>query len=139
MFKNILVPTDFTQKGVQALEIALKVCTEEQSRISLIHVIETIDDTEGKEFEPFYDNLAKRASQKMEEIIGRMASGKGDIHTHILFGNRVREIVRFAREHDVDLIVLNSHRIEKAEPGEGWATISYRVAILAHCPVLIVK
>ena len=139
MFSNILVPTDLTPKGGKALEIALKVRSEAQSRISLVHVIETIDDTEGEEFEPFYDKLSKRASLKMDEIIGRMESGEGNIHTHILFGNRVREIVRFAREHEVDLIVLNSHRIEKAEPGDGWATISYRVAILAHCPVLIVK
>ena len=139
MFRNILVPTDLTPKNAAALEIALKVCGEGECRISLVHVIETIDDAEGEEFQPFYDKLAKRASRKMDEIIGQMDSGKAEIHTRILYGNRVREIVRFAREIDVDLIVLSSHRIEKAQAAEGWATISYRVAILAHCPVLMVK
>lgn len=136
---NILVPTDLTPKSAKALEFALKVCTEGENRISLIHVIETIDDADGEEFQPFYDKLTQRASQKMDEIIGRMQSGKGNIHTQILYGDRTREIVRFAEENAVDLIVLSSHSIEKAQAAEGWATISYRVAILAPCPVLMVK
>ena len=139
MFRNILVPTDLTSKNAAALEVALKVCAEGECRISLIHVIETLDDTEGEEFQPFYDRLAKRASQKMDEIIGRMESAKANIHTQILYGNRVREIVRFAQENGIDLIVLGSHKIETAQAAEGWATISYRVAILAPCPVLMVK
>ena len=52
---------------------------------------------------------------------------------------RAAEIVKYASRNEVDLIVLSSHRIEKIHPAEGWATISYRVAILAHCPVMMVK
>lgn len=139
MFNNILVPTDLTPRDVKAIDIAFKLCTEENGRVSLIHVIETIDDADGEEFQPFYDKLTQRASQKMDESIGQLETGKGKIHTRILYGKRVQEIVRFAEENDVDLIVLNSHRIERAQAAEGWATISYRVAILAPCPVLMVK
>ena len=139
MFKNILVPTDFAPRDVKALEIAFKLCTEENGRVSLIHVVETIDDTDGEEFQPFYDKLTQMASRKMDKIIGRMEPVKRHLHTHILYGRRVTEIVRFAKETEVDLIALSSHRIEKARAAEGWATISYRVAILAPCPVLMVK
>jgi universal stress protein A len=139
MFQNILVPTDLTPRDAKALEVALTLCADENGRVTLVHVIETIDNADGDEFQPFYDRLEQRAGAEMLEIIGRMESGEGNIHTRILFGKRVREIVRFADENEVDLIVLSSHRIERTEPAEGWATISYRVAILAHCPVLMVK
>ena len=68
-----------------------------------------------------------------------MKSGRERIHIDILCRGRVREIVSFTRENGVDLIVLSSHRIDKIHPAEGWATISYKVAILAPCPVLMVK
>ena len=48
-------------------------------------------------------------------------------------------LVRFAEEQNVDLIVINSHKIEWDEPTQGLGTISYKVSILADCPVLLVK
>ena len=140
MFRNILVPTDLTEKSLKALEIALKVCSDgEFGMITLLHVIETIDDADEEEFEPFYEKLRDRAWKKMDEIVARTGSERVNTQTRILYGKRVREIVRFAGENAVDLIVLSSHRIEKIDPSEGWATISYRVAILAPCTVLVVK
>jgi nucleotide-binding universal stress UspA family protein len=75
----------------------------------------------------------------MADIAGRYESRNWSIDSQILIGKRVNEIVRFAYEHDIDLIILGSHRIDKIEPTDGWATISYRVGILSHCPVLMVK
>ena len=54
-------------------------------------------------------------------------------------GNRAPEIVRYAGEIGVDLIVLKSHRIDLENPSAGWGTVSYKVGILAQCPVLLVK
>ena len=139
MFQSILIPTDLTPRDSKALEVASTLCAEGNFKVDIVHVIETINNADGDEFQPFYDRLEQRAAEKMLEIIGRMELGKGNIHTHILFGKRVREIVKFADENRVDLIVLSSHKIDRAAPAEGWATISYRVAILAHCPVLMVK
>ena len=44
-----------------------------------------------------------------------------------------------AREKEIDLIVLNSHKIDKVDEVKDWATISYKVGILSHCPVMMVK
>jgi len=139
MFRNILLPTDLTEKSDKALDVALHIHSDGECNITLLHVIETIDDAEEEEFRPFYEKLRGRALRKMEEMVARIGSYGGNIHIEVLHGNRVREIVGFARENMVDLIVLGSHRIENIDQAEGWATISYRVAILAHCPVLMVK
>jgi nucleotide-binding universal stress UspA family protein len=57
----------------------------------------------------------------------------------ILYGNRAAEIVRYAMETGIDLIVLSSHRIDPKDPATGWGTMSYKVGFLSQCPVLLVK
>jgi universal stress protein A len=55
-------------------------------------------------------------------------------------GNRVAEILRFAQENKIDLIVMSSHKLPVRRPTvESWGTISYKVGILSRCPVLLVK
>jgi universal stress protein A len=54
-------------------------------------------------------------------------------------GRRAEEIVKYAEAHEVDLIVLASHRVKPSLVDRDWGTISYKVGILAQCPVLLVK
>jgi len=58
---------------------------------------------------------------------------------HIAYGDRLQEIVKFSEEQSADPIVMRSHRIDPANPTQGWGTISYKVSVLAQCPVLLVK
>ena len=139
MFRNILVPTDLTEKSRKALDIAVSLDAEAESRITLLHVVQIIEGDGQEEFGEFYDRLKARAERKMADIIGLYESRDRTIDSRILIGKRVNEIVGFAYEHDIDLIILASHRIDKTDTLEGWATISYRVGILSHCPVLMVK
>ena len=53
MFKHILVPTDFLDDNQHALEIAVGLCSMENGKISLLHVIEIIQNTTFEEFEGF--------------------------------------------------------------------------------------
>ena len=139
MFKHILVPSDFTERSVKALDIAAKMAPYNLSRITLLHVIETIEDTEYEEFRGFYDKLKKRAQEEMDRMAGTYADEKLVIDNVIAYGKRAIEIVRFANEKAVDLILLSSHKIDMENIGQGWGTISYKVAILANCPVMMVK
>jgi universal stress protein A len=139
MFTHILVPTDLSEKSEKALEIALKMCTTDDHRIYLLHVIETLQSDEDDEFQSFYEKLRDRAVKKMDVMIKNNEEKGVIIDSEIVYGNRSLEIIRFAREYHIDLIVLASHRIENVEPSDGWATISYKVGILSPCPVLLVK
>lgn len=139
MFKHILVPTDLTDNTFEALNIAVKMALHEQSRITLLHIIETIADTEFEEFEDFYLKLKRRAQKKMEQMLAGYQQELLSIQREIAYGKRVNEIVKFADENAIDLIVLSSHRIEVTESSKGWGTISYKVGILSPCPVMLVK
>jgi hypothetical protein len=36
-------------------------------------------------------------------------------------------------------MILSSHKVDRDHPALGFGSISYRIAIVARCPVLLVK
>jgi nucleotide-binding universal stress UspA family protein len=139
MFKNILVPTDLTEKSQKAFDIAVSIALNYQSNITLLHIIEMIDYVEEEEFNDFYEKLRKRAQKTLEKMASRYEEKELLVHKEVILGRRVPEIIHFANDQDIDLVILSSHKIEDFSSGEGWATISYKVGILARCPVMMVK
>ncbi|MFP4391898.1 MAG: universal stress protein [Desulfohalobiaceae bacterium] len=143
MFRHILIPTDCTQRSHNALRIALRLYDLEKDqaglgRITLLHVIETISDDSGPEFERFYSSLQKKAQKRMQALLQEYPQ-KAPLQQKILMGNRVQEILNFSKENQVDLVILSSHQIDYDNPAQGWGTISHKVGILAPCPVMLVK
>lgn len=138
MFRKILVPVDITPKNRSAVEVARDLAKGSGGDVTLLHVIETLD-LPFEELREFYDRLQERATRDMEELSGPLREADVPFQGHVLYGERDRKIVEFATREGSDLIVLDSHRVEHGKPGRGMATLSYRVAILAPCPVLLVK
>lgn len=149
MFQHILVPVDFTEKNRRALDIAINLARVGQGTVSVLHVIELIFDTPVEESTAFYSKLEKQAAQKMKALLAPYtATSHATAQTRetgvkleqkIIYGSRVQAITHFAQEQAIDLIVMNSHKIDLNEPTHGWGTISYKVSVLADCPVLLVK
>jgi nucleotide-binding universal stress UspA family protein len=83
--------------------------------------------------------LEKRAQKQMNVLIASY-QGKGiQITPHITYGNRVEEIIKFINENKIDLVIMNSHKVEMKNPAQSWGTISYRVALLSNCPIMLAK
>lgn len=139
IFNHILVPVDFTDKNRQAVDLALNMVERDSGRVTLLHVIERMAESTMEEFADFYKSLEQRAWKEMKALSVTKRTISLSIDERIQYGNRVDEILRFAREEDVDLIVMSSHRIDVDNPSQGWGTISYKVGILADCPILLVK
>ncbi|MCU0586903.1 MAG: universal stress protein [Syntrophobacteraceae bacterium] len=139
MFKHILVPTDLTDRSLHALEVAVGIATLGACQVTLLHVIETIEDSQGEHFEDFYRKLERRAQRIMDRMIEPFHSDTFTILREITFGKRVKEIVHYAHAEEIDLIILTSHAVSSEAVSQGWGTISYKVGILSHCPVMLVK
>jgi universal stress protein A len=139
MFEKILVPIDFSEKSRSALNIAAKMAACNSAVIYLFHVIETIADTSFEEFSEFYLRLERRAQSRMKEWMQLDIETSVAVEPKIVFGNRWREILNFSETHGIDLIVMHSHTVTPQDPAGGWGTISYKVALLANCPVMLVK
>jgi universal stress protein A len=139
MFKRILVPTDLAEATRHSLEIAIHIASQSGGKIYLLHVIETLADTDFKELEDFYLRLENRAYREMDRLIAAFPEATVETQQKVAYGSRSAEVVRFASGHAMDLIILNSHRIDPEDPARGWGTISHKVGILAECPVMLVK
>ena len=87
----------------------------------------------------FYSGLEKRSFKGLNNIINRLDITEAEVEPQVVYGNRTQEIVRYAKENNVDLIIMKSHKVDLEEPNQGWGTISYKVSILAQCPVMLVK
>jgi nucleotide-binding universal stress UspA family protein len=140
MFKHILIPVDFSAQTKDTLIIAKPIVDMGKGRITLLHVIEMIADTRRDgELSAFYAKLEEQAKTKFEALLAEGHLGKISVSTEIIFGERVSEILDYADQHDVDLIVMASRKVDRVNPMGGLGTISQRIGILAQCPVLLVK
>lgn len=137
MFRTVLVPVDLTEKNLRAIDMARDL-VDESGRVILLHVIETLD-LPFEELEDFYGKLEEKARGKMDPLADRLRADGLAVDLEIRYGKRAREIVHYAVENPVDLIVMSSHRVDPADPTLSWTNISYQVAIFAQGPVLLVK
>jgi universal stress protein A len=138
-FHHILVPTDLTERTERALDLAVHLASHTGARVTLIHVIERIQGLSINELKPFYARLERKALKTMDAWQRRAREGEPAVATVVVQGARAEEIVTYAAANDVDLIVLASHRVNASLVNRDWGTISYKVGILAQCPVLLVK
>ena len=139
LFRRILVPLDFTEKNSRVLAIAREAALQSKASVALLHVIETVEHVPFEELKGFYSKLEATARERFVLAASMMRDKGLVVEPEIVYGKRAEEIVKYAAATEVDLIVLNSHKIGPDEPGRGWPTISYKVAVLAQCPVLLVK
>ena len=139
MFQRILVPVDLSDTHQRALEIAARLAGEADGQVILLHVVEVIPGLWIEEEREFYDRLEAAARDHLSRLGRQLEELHAPRREEIIFGNRAEEIVRYATEMAVDLIVLSSHRIDLKNPGAGWGTLSYKIGILSQCPVLLIK
>jgi universal stress protein A len=138
-FQHILIPVDFTDKNLPALDIAVDLAVVNHARVTLLHVIETIDAEPDAEMEQFYAQLQTRADSELEQLSQRFLAAGLAIDRKIRFGKPLQEIVSDSQERNIDLIVMNSHKPDLRNPMQTWATLSYQVSVVCPCPVLLVK
>jgi nucleotide-binding universal stress UspA family protein len=139
MFQKILVPVDLTDRHGAALDIAARLATESEGEVVILHVIELVQGLTREEDPPFYRRLEMKANEYITHLVEALEWKKVKVHNEILYGNRVAEIVAFARRTGTDLIVLASHPFDPSQPAANWGSLSHQVGLLATCPVLLVK
>lgn len=140
MFRKLLVPVDFTEKNEAALGSAVEIASgSEGAQVTLLHVIETIEHIEFEEMGDFYRGLEARAAARLFQMEEKLKKAGVIARHEVVYGKRAEAIVRYAEEHETDLMILSSHKVDRDHPALGWGTISYRIAIVARCPVLLVK
>lgn len=140
--KRILVPIDFSDNSVFALNVGLELANQLHASVRMIHV------QTGQKYAPEFlgDNpearLTGQAKNWIEHLIKKYSPDyrvyNGEFDYKIREGNVVREITNQARYDDVTLIVVGTHGISGAE--DRWlGSNAYRLVSHAPCPVLTVR
>ena len=147
-FKRILVPTDFSEGAEQAVKYAVRFNDLYHAEIFLLHVftlpeylspLSTKAKVDSEVADDVWEAAKKRALEKLEDIVRRLADKKGSAnHLSLSIGCPFDEIVRFSAEREVDLIVMSTQ--ERTGLGRillGGTT--QRVKSHAACPVLVLR
>jgi nucleotide-binding universal stress UspA family protein len=130
---------DFSERNRAAMDVARDLAKQSAARITLIHVIETIEHISVTEMSDFYNRLERSARQGMAELSEGLSEQSIPVEKVILLGKRHDEIIKYAIENHVDLILMSSHRVDPDRPAANFGSISYRVAVLSPCAVLLLK
>ncbi len=138
-FNHVLVPLDLSDKNRRAIDIALDIAKSNGARVTLLHVVEDIDLPGDTEVDKFVSQLEERARQALGKATEPFTEAGVPVDVATRFGKRAREIAAFQRENGIDLIIMSSHTIDKEHPARSLATLSYQVAVLADCNVMLVK
>ena len=141
MYDSILVPVDLSDSNEQVLRRAVDLGNPDESTVTLLHVIEMVEDISLDDDEDFYAELRDNADEKMSRWASQVAEHGFDVTAEITYGKRDQEIVRVAGEQPSDLVVMRSHVIDpdEADSQERLGTVSHQVALFAPCSVLVVR
>lgn len=139
MYDSILIPVDLSSANEAVFSSALELADPDTSEITLLHVIETLQDDEPGEMDDFYEELREEADEKMTAWAADIAEHGYEVQATISYGERGPEITRVAEEAGVDLIVQRSHRLRREDDNPNVGTVSHQVAIFAPCSVLLVR
>jgi len=149
---RILAPTDFSKYSGFALEWAAYLAQCMKADLLLLHVL---TEEEGRIVEEVIGEGAvvqiprgirqnvveerqKRLTDQYEMVVSREIKAALKVEQTVRIGVPFLEIVRVAKERDVDLIVLGTH----GRTGLSHAligSVAEKVVHHAHCPVLSIK
>jgi nucleotide-binding universal stress UspA family protein len=134
---SIVVPVDFSDESVAAIETALEL-VENPSRIHVIHVLPVLAPTEPGVIWDTIDD-ASRIEHAEEALQKRLSDERfAGIDIAVAIGNPGEEVSNFAESKRAELIVMPSHGrtgIQRLLIG----SVAERVVRLAHCPVLVLR
>jgi nucleotide-binding universal stress UspA family protein len=142
-WKRILCPIDFSDASRAALEMAADLARQHGATLTLFHAYPvpgyTFPDGSFVASSKMLEELAEQARRHLEEWKGIATSlGLAAVEAATAVGEPAYEIVAFAKEKAIDLVVVGTHgRTGLTHALMG--SVAERVVRKAPCPVLTVR
>jgi nucleotide-binding universal stress UspA family protein len=139
MFGKILHANDGSEPAFHALSLAIAIAKQNDSDLHMV-CVEEIDYM--PEFIEEVRQETGTAARRFHKVVQRARALAEDshlkLHTHVVAGHPVRDIVDLAAELKVDLLVIGA-RGHSAVYERLIGSRADRIMQLARCPVLVVK
>ncbi|MCX8073450.1 MAG: universal stress protein [Candidatus Binatia bacterium] len=129
--KRILAATDFSSIGNRAVAYAMSLSEVLNAQVVVVHVVQPVLQVEGLDAAA----LAKEGEAWAKRQVQKLGSQPAAVV--ITHGSPVDSILREAKKHRADLVVVGSRGLS------GWkkwilGSVAQRLLQMAHCPVLVV-
>lgn len=141
---RILVATDFSEASEHALAYATTLARAFDASVHVLHVLEDLashawtTEVYVAALPGVHEEMERQARERLEAVVPPEQRDELRLVTALRTGSAFVEIVRYARDEEVDLIVLGTH-------GRGaiahmlLGSVAERVVRKAPCPVLTVR
>ncbi|MCM0042740.1 MAG: universal stress protein [Algoriphagus sp.] len=133
---HYLVPLDFSDNSLKALDYALALASPKVDRITLIHVVETKYDF-ASQVEFFTKQQLKEGKKRGKELLSLHGDSKISLKFRLAEGNPALQISQTASKQKVDLIVMGT-KGATGIPKTLIGTVAVSVVREAPCAVLVV-
>lgn len=141
--RNILAPTDFSVPSRHALKYAAELAQRFGAQLHLVTVVENVIPLvpeAGMLFGQQADQFAeqqKAAHHALEKLAADPGLQSLKPRIHVLSGSAHAEILEFAKQREIDLLVVGTHgRTGLSHLFMG--SVAEKIVRLAPCPVLTV-
>lgn len=143
---KILYPTDFSEYSMAALPYAVSLSQQNNAELYCLHVVEMPQEEylTGEYMVPLNvphvseDKVLRTARARLERFITENLSEITNITSRVLVGTPFVEIIRYARDQSIDLIVIGTHG-HSALAAMLLGSVAEKVVRKAPCPVLTVR
>jgi universal stress protein A len=144
-YKNILFSTDFSENAGAAVPVAVDLAKKYGATLHIVHVY--LEAGHIAEFEsPVHGEIGATMVQpggteterKLGALCQEVTFELGSCKNKLLRGKPAAEILRYAKEENIDLIVMSSHGLSGLEHALFGSTAE-RVLRESPCNVFIVK
>jgi len=141
---KLLVPTDFSEDSKQAARYAVELAKRFQAEVHCIHVVDipadllsTSDYYMTGPSEQFIDQIRVESKKNLDAFAVKNLEG-AQVQTAFLEGSPFVEIIRYARDQQIDLVVIATHG-RTGLKHVLFGSVAEKVVRKAPCPVLVVK
>lgn len=139
--RNVLVPTDFSQPSLEAVEFALPLLKKFGADLHLVHVFESDYPLASTAALPLVVPLlqvGQRVRRHLKDVAKKYSIALRPENIHARRGRPFEEICRLARDRDIDLIVTST-RGNTGLKHLALGSTAERVVRYSPCPVLVVR
>ncbi len=140
---RILVPIDFSEHSKKALQYAIPFAEQFKASIDLLYVVEPTvypaDFSFGQvAFPSVEEELKQRGGEELEALIRNQIGSRVKARSSVRTGKAFNEIDLYAKEEEIDLIIIATHGHSGMEHVLFGSTAE-KVIRYAPCPVLVVR
>ena len=147
-YSNILYCSDFSEEAEMAFHHAVDFCQRYGAQLHMLHVLHSsykymrhiVDEyvNEDKEEQVADDELLAQAESDLKSRYGERLENCNQAAFAVRVGVPFVEIVRYAREHKVDFIVMGASGSSELDKQTFGSTVE-NVARRAHCHVMAIR